>query len=488
MHDRQTSRNLLQMSDAFSSSQFETFEARLASHFPHEPTEGQSRLFYAFKRFMFSEKEHCALLLKGYAGTGKTSSVVAMVNTLEELGVSCVLLAPTGRAAKVLSTYTGRNAWTIHRHIYQMTSEGGFFLRDNVSQRTVYFIDESSMIGTGQDNQGADLLDDLMTFIFQGDGCRVLFIGDQAQLPPVGSSESPALQLDYLRRHYALHIGEVVLDEVVRQARDSGILAQATRLREQMITSPQTMPKLSRTFYPDVVNVQEDLQGHLESAVSQFGIEDVLIITRSNKRANLYNQEVRVRLLWHEEEINSGERMLVVKNNYFWLDESHRQASFIANGDILRIQRVLRFEDRGEFRFCRAIVALDDYPNLPSLEVILLCNSILDEQPSLSQEKLQALARVIAEDYPDITDERMLRKALRRDPYYNAIQVKFAYAVTCHKSQGGQWPCVFLDQGYLTDDMVGLELLRWYYTGMTRASQKLYLVGFSDNLFEDSCN
>jgi exodeoxyribonuclease-5 len=180
--------------------------------------------------------------------------------------------------------------------------------------------------------------------------------------------------------------------------------------------------------------------------------------------------------------------MLVVKNNYFWLDESHRQASFIANGDILRIQRVLRFEDRGEFRFCRAIVALDDYPNLPSLEVILLCNSILDEQPSLSQEKLQALARVIAEDYPDITDERMLRKALRKDPYYNAIQVKFAYAVTCHKSQGGQWPCVFLDQGYLTDDMVGLELLRWYYTGMTRASQKLYLVGFSDNLFEDSCN
>lgn len=486
MHESQTSRNLHEMGDAFSSSSlFETFEARLSAHFPHEPTAGQARLFYAFKRFMFSDKGHCALLLKGYAGTGKTSSVIAMVNTLEELGISCVLLAPTGRAAKVLSSYTRRSAWTIHRHIYQMTSEGGFFLRENPAERTVYFIDESSMIGSGIDSQGTDLLDDLMTFIYQGEGCRAVFIGDQAQLPPVGSAESPALQLDYMRRIYALNIAEVILDEVVRQARSSGILAQATKLRDQMVSDPQSIPKLSRVAYPDVVLVQDDLQGHLESAVSQFGIEDVLIITRSNKRANLYNQEVRVRLLWHEEEINSGERLLVVKNNYFWLDETHRQASFIANGDIIRVHRILRFEDRGEFRFCKAIISLDDYPDLPTLEVILLCNSILDEQPSMSQEKLQGLARILAEDYPDLQDERSLRRALKKDPYYNAIQVKFAYAVTCHKSQGGQWPCVFLDQGYLTDEMAGIELLRWYYTGITRASEKLFLVGFSDQLFEE---
>ncbi|MFM7730694.1 MAG: ATP-dependent RecD-like DNA helicase, partial [Flavobacteriales bacterium] len=235
------------MSDAFSSSSiFDTFEARLASHFPHAPTAGQARLFYAFKRFMFSDKGNCALLLKGYAGTGKTSSVIAMVNTLEELGIACVLLAPTGRAAKVLSSYTRRSAWTIHRHIYQMTSEGGFFLRENPAERTVYFIDESSMIGSGIENQGTDLLDDLMTFVYQGEGCRAVFIGDQAQLPPVGSAESPALQLEYLRRIYALNIAEVVLDKVVRQARNSGILAQATKLRDQMLTDPTSIPKLSR--------------------------------------------------------------------------------------------------------------------------------------------------------------------------------------------------------------------------------------------------
>lgn len=473
---------------------FSRFRASVLSNLGFEPSQGQDRLFYAFTRFIYSTKPRCALLLKGYAGTGKTTSVSAIVRTLAEYSIPFQLLAPTGRAAKVLSSYSGRNAWTIHRQIYNKRNDrsgrGWFELRENMERNTVFFVDEASMIGTGVsvnsegDIISGDLLDDLMSHVFSGDNCRIVIIGDNAQLPPVGSEKSPALDIEYLRRTYDLNIAEVQLNEVIRQAEGSGILENATRIRQLIVSGKNELPKFYLDHFKDVIRVNEDLTSYFEQAYSRYGKDEMIIITRSNKRANLFNQQVRARILWHEEEINAGDRMMVLKNNYYWLTENQIQAGFIANGDVIQIERILRFEDRGNFRFCKAIVSLVDYPDLPSFETILLCNAIWEESASVSYEKLKDLARIIAEDYPDITNQGQLRKKILQDPYYNALQVKFAYAVTCHKAQGGQWPCVFIDQGYLTDEMAGIELNRWFYTAVTRATEELYLLGFSDAIFE----
>lgn len=471
------------------------FESRLTHHFGFEPTEGQKRLFYAFSRFIFSEKEKCGLLVKGYAGTGKTSSVNAMVKCLAEWGINYVLLAPTGRAAKVLTSYTGKNAWTIHKHIYvragDRTGATWFELKENVLENTVFFVDEALMIGnekfskTGGEISSGDLLEDLMRHIFSGQNCRVVLIGDDAQLPPVGSDKSPALQLDYLQREFDLNIAEMRLDEVIRQAKGSGILENATMLRKLITENKSEYPKMSVDF-DDVHRVVGDMQPPVEEAYSKYGVEGTIIITRSNKRANLFNQQVRARVLYNEEEISQRDRMMVLKNNYFWLDNKQNFATgFIANGDIVEIRRVKKFIDRGAFRFCHATIVLVDYPEIPEFETILLCNSIWEESASVSYEKMRELAAIIAEDYAHLTNPGQLKKAVYSDPYFNALQVKFAYAITCHKSQGGQWPCVFLDQGYLTDDMLGLELNRWFYTAVTRAQQELYLVGFEEKMIEE---
>lgn len=453
------------------------------------PTAGQERLFYAFTRFVFSEKNRVALLVKGYAGTGKTSSISAMVKTLESCGIQVQLLAPTGRAARVLANYSGRQAWTIHRHIYmrRMDRHGGgwFELKGNELQNTIFIVDEASMIGTGDQGDFAqgDLLEDLITHVYSGEGCRLVIVGDSAQLPPVGSANSPALDLAGLRGNYSLNIAEIELDEVIRQQEGSGILENATSIRKQITEGKNDLPVFKTDGFNDVIRVESDLQDYFEDAYRRHGKDDMIIITRSNKRANLFNQQVRARILWHEEEINAGDRMMVLRNNYFWLNEPGNAAGFIANGDVLQIQRILRFEDREQFRFCKAIVSLVDYPDLPEFETILLCNSIWEESASVSYDKIKELGNLIALDYPDITEMRALRKKVMADPYFNALQVKFAYAVTCHKAQGGQWPCVFVDQGYLTDEMAGIELNRWFYTAITRSQEELYLVGFEDKLF-----
>ena len=300
----------------------------------------------------------------------------------------------------------------------------------------------------------------------------------------MGAEQSPALQIEHLRSSYYLHIAEIELSEVIRQAEGSGILDNATNLRQQISAAEKSLPKLDVGGYRDIIRIESDLQDYLENAFSRYGKDDMIVITRSNKRANLFNQQIRQRILWNEEEINAGDRMMVLKNNYYWLKEGEDRAGFIANGDTLLIKRVLRFEDREPFRFCKAIVSMPDYPDMPEFETILLCDAIWVEQSSLSMEKLQSLGNMIALDYPEISERRLLRKKVMEDPYYNALQVKFAYAVTCHKAQGGQWPCVFVDQGYITDEMAGLELNRWFYTAFTRAQEQLYLVGFEDQLFE----
>jgi exodeoxyribonuclease-5 len=482
------------------------FQQRLLHHFVHNPTVGQDKLFYAFTRFIYSQKPRCALLIKGYAGTGKTSCVSAMVNTLKDAGRNVMLLAPTGRAAKVLGNYSQHQAWTIHKQIYtrQMDSTGHswFELKENELENTVFFVDEASMIGSEKfsglkgDIGTGDLLEDLITHVYSGEGCRLVLIGDTAQLPPVGSSQSPALVLDQLRSRYYLNIAELELSEVIRQAEGSGILANATAIRKLITSSLAELPLVKTQEYADIEIVQGDVQPAVEDAYNKYGKEETIILTRSNKRANLYNQQVRARILYHEEEINSSDRMMVLKNNYFWLTDNagngeapgtkkNTTAGFIANGDVIQIVRVRRWEERGAFRFCRATIGMVDYPDLPDFDVLLLCNSIWDESASLSQDKLNELANIIAQDYQHITNKGLLRRAVYQDEYYNALQVKFAYAITCHKAQGGQWPCVFVDQGYISDEMVGLELNRWFYTAFTRAQEHLYLVGFEEKLIGD---
>jgi len=462
-------------------------ESALLGAFQFDPTEGQRRFFHAFSRFAASDKTRCALLLKGYAGTGKTTAVSVLVSVVEELGMRYVLLAPTGRAARVLANYSNRNAGTIHRHIYYSrqlrTGEGVFELKENELNDTLFIVDEASMIGHSQSEPYNDLLDDLISHVYSGEGCKLLLIGDTAQLPPVGSDDSPALNLEHLKSAYYLNIAEVELNEVIRQQEGSGILRNATGIRQLITANKTELPLLSASNYKDIERISTDLQDYLENAFARYGKDDLIVITRSNKRANLFNQQIRNRILWLEEEINAGDRMMVLKNNYFWLKGEEYTAGFIANGDTLEIKRVLRFEDRDRFRFCKAIVRMPDYPEMPEFETILLCNTIWDNHASLPLEERQALARLIAEDYSEITDTRQLQKAVKNDPYYNALQVKFSYAITCHKAQGGQWPCVFVDQGYVTDDMTGKELNRWFYTAFTRAQEHLYLVGFENQFF-----
>jgi len=352
-------------------------------------------------------------------------------------------------------------------------------------------VDEASMIGTEKlsfvnDEIGTgDLLEDLIRHVYSGVGCRLVFIGDGAQLPPVGSDKSPALELEFLRDRYDLNIATIELTEVIRQASDSGILENATRLRNHITSKLANFPQFKSEGFKDVHRVDSDIQPLLEDAFATYGKDDTVIITRSNKRANLFNQQIRGRLLGNEEEINSGDRMMVLRNNYYWLqDQAAQIAGFIANGDVINIKRVRAFEDKGPFRFCRAVIELIDYPELPEMEVMLLCNSIWEETPSLPYAKIRELGEIIAQDYQDLDNAGKIRKAVQEDPYYNALQVKFAYAITCHKSQGGQWPCVFVDQGYINEEMSPIELNRWFYTAFTRAMEHLYLVGFEEKMME----
>jgi exodeoxyribonuclease-5 len=466
-----------------------SFTATFLSYLNFVPTTDQSQLINLLSEFISNTNEREILVIKGYAGTGKTNMVAALSKTLPSFKWRSVLLAPTGRAAKVLSNYSKKPAQTIHKKIFIKipTHDGGvaFSLAENKHTNTIFVVDEASMIGL--DNPTSDsvyhsLLESLLEYVFSGTNCKIILVGDTAQLPPIGSNESPALNIDYLKASYSLQIKHIELKQVARQEDASGILKNATHLRECIINFKDEFPKIS--LHKDVVRLTgEDLEDALNTAYSNYGFNDVLLVTRSNKRANLFNQAVRARVRYMDEDLCGGDLMMVVKNNYFWLDEKS-EAGFIANGDSLEIKKIVRRKELYGFNFAECIVKLSDYENTPELTVNLLLDSIYTEVPSLSKDQQQELFANVMEDVADEPIKGLRMAYLRKNPYFNALQVKFNYAVTCHKAQGGQWPCVFIDQGYLTKEMLNVEYIRWLYTAFTRASEKVYLMNFSDEFFE----
>ena len=458
---------------------------QIKSNFSYKPTLEQEKAIKKLAEFLFSPKNEGIFLLKGYAGTGKTSLVGALVKTLDQLQQKCVLLAPTGRAAKVFSHYAGHPAYTIHKKIYRQKSfsneTDNFSINDNLHQHTLFLVDEASMIandglagsmfGTGR------LLDDLVEYVYAGSDCRLMLIGDTAQLPPVGEEQSPALYADALKG-YGLEVQEMMLTEVVRQMHDSGILWNATELRNYIVEEDYfTLPSVRIEGYPDVKVVPGyELLELIGECYDRVGMEETIVVCRSNKRAHQYNKGIRNSILYREEELETGDLLMVAKNNYFWT-EGNKDVDFIANGDIAVVQRVRREREMYGFRFADVILRFPDYNDM-ELEVTILLDTLHTETPALPKEMNDKLFYSVLEDYMDIPTKRERMKKMKTDPYYNALQVKYAYAVTCHKAQGGQWKRVFIDQGYMTEDMLSPDYFRWLYTAFTRATETLYLVNW----------
>ena len=457
--------------------------------FPHKPTEEQHSALVEISDFIASHEDNM-LLLKGYAGTGKTSLLGALVKALNSLQKKTILMAPTGRAAKVFSEYAGQKAFTIHKKIYRQKEFSneftGFSLAVNLHSQTLFIVDESSMIAnrpSGSYSFGSGcLLDDLMHYVFSGSNCKLILIGDTAQLPPVSEAESPALNISYLQR-YSLHISEIHLTQVVRQEKESGILFNATHIRESLRKSRCNLfPEICMHPFTDVVKVSgEDFVETISTAYDRDGIDETIIICRSNKQALLHNNGVRNRILYREEEISSGDRIMVVKNNYS-LTEQIPEMDFIANGEMMEVLRVRRAHTIYGFRFCDLLVRFQDHDL--ELDIRVLLDTLQDESPSLSKEQSDKLFYQILEDYADEPTKAGKIKKIKADPYYNAVQIKYAYAVTCHKAQGGQWKNVFLDIGYITPEMLGENFYRWLYTAVTRATQRLYLLNLPQRMMK----
>ena len=464
----------------------------ILSRFPHTPTDGQRVCCTLMSRFLFDTDERSAFILRGYAGTGKTSLVSALIQSAPSMRVSTLLLAPTGRAAKVLSAYSRRPAYTIHKRIYMTGMDANGAVRTvravNKHSYTLFIVDEASMIGLEPTATRQSLLDDLVDYVYSGNHCRLMLVGDTAQLPPVGQTESPALDPDYMSAACGLSVHAAELTEVVRQRQMSGILVGATEIRDQIAVldsaEPARMPVFQEERYPDVIRLPgEDLMETLNREYVAEGTDGVVVVTRSNKRANLFNQGIRNQILFREGEVNAGDQLMVVKNNYFWT-ESDSQISFIANGDIVEVQSVRHVQELYGFRFADATVRFVDYPDEPAHDVKLLLSTLYSESPSLTQAESEQLYSNVMEDYADLPNRSDRLHELRRNPYYNALQVKFAYALTCHKTQGGQWPAVIVDQGFLPPDAPpDRDWLRWLYTAFTRATKRLYLLNFSSQFF-----
>ena len=458
---------------------------RIRQAFGHVPTAEQEKAMDTFARFMTDRDERAVMVLRGAAGTGKTSLSAAFVRALVSLQQKLVLLAPTGRAAKVFSLYAGHPAYTIHRRIYRQKSiEGAFDLNYNSAHDTLFMVDEASMIANSSNYgesifAGGQLMDDLMRFVYNDRNCRMMLIGDRAQLPPVGETESPALQSDVLRS-YGLHVYECNLNEVLRQSEESGILWNATEVRHLMYCGMYELPKVRFNGFADIRNVPGDeLIEQLASSYSQVGLDDTIVVTRSNKRANIYNHGIRNTVLDREEELCSGDQIMVVKNNYYW-----RKEEFIANGDRAVIRRVRHVHEQYGFRFADVTMTFPDYDDYELTATVLL-DTLTSEAPALTREQQEILYNKVLEDYADVPQKPERLKKVKEDKYYNALQVKFAYAATCHKAQGGQWAHVYVDQGYMTDDMLTPEYMHWLYTAFTRATEKLYLVNWPKTQTDD---
>lgn len=467
-------------------------KSALEGYMAHTPTPGQSELIEKLVDFILSTYHREVFLVKGYAGTGKTTMVSTLVKTLKKLRLKSVLLAPTGRAAKVLTSYSKKNAYTIHKKIYRQKSANDSFaefsLDKNLHTDTIFIVDEASMLsnyspGISIFGSGC-LLDDLVKYVFNGQRCKLILIGDTAQLPPVGLDISPAFNRDVLEG-YGVNVTEVYLRDVVRQSEQSGILHNATMLRKQMELGKDDYPKIQLKGFPDIERVAgSELIELINDTYDKYGIEDTMIVSRSNKRANKFNEGIRRQILWREEEISAGDYLMVVKNNYHWLQDN-KELDFIANGDIVEITRIKKIQEVYGFRFADVSVRFIDYQDI-EIDVKIILDSLTVEAASLSSDDNKKLYYSVLEDYKiECRSKRKLYEKVKEDPYFNALQVKFAYAVTCHKSQGGQWKAIFVDQGFLKDDMINREYLRWLYTAFTRPTEKLYLINFNKEFFEE---
>jgi ATP-dependent exoDNAse (exonuclease V) alpha subunit len=467
-----------------------SFYSLLQQKFPFKPTYKQEIFFQKIAIFLTEKDNNSIFVLKGYAGTGKTTVISTIVNNLIDIKKKYVLLAPTGRAAKVIANYSKKPAFTIHKKIYfpKKSSGGGvsFTLQQNKHTNTIFIVDEASMISdTNSDSklyENGSLLDDLISYIYSGTNCKMILLGDTAQLPPVNLDISPALDIRTLEMNYNKEIEHIELDEVMRQEENSGILYNATRLRELLNDSFISDFKFDLGNYKDIVRLTDgyDIQDAINASYSSYSIEDTAFIVRSNKRANQYNEQIRTKILDKESELSTGDFLMVVKNNYFWLKDSD-EAGFIANGDIIEVLEIFNIKELYSFKFANVKIRMVDYPDQKPFETILLLDTIKSESPSLTYEESNRLYQEVLKDYEGETKFKQFQK-VKANEYFNALQVKFSYAITCHKSQGGQWNTVFIEQPFLADG-INRDYIRWLYTAMTRAKNKLYLIGFKEENF-----
>ncbi len=472
------------------------FYTLLKSKFPFEPTSKQDEVLMQISQFVFDKSSSSVYMLKGYAGTGKTSIIGTLVSNLWQAKKSAVLMAPTGRAAKVISSYSKKEAFTIHKKIYfpKKQKSGGirFVMQPNKHRNTIFIVDEASMIpDTPSDSklfENGSLLDDLMQYVYSGHQCKLLLIGDVAQLPPVKSELSPALDANRLELNYNKTVTGLELDEVVRQDQDSGILENATQLRSTLETGLYESFKFNVSGFSDIVRLIDgyEIMDAINEAYSDLGYEETAIIVRSNKRANLYNKQIRERILFKDSELSTGDYLMVVKNNYFWIKPT-TEAGFIANGDIIEVLEIYNLKELYGFRFAEVKVRMVDYPRMRPFETVLMLDTLSVESASLSYDESNRLYNEVVKDYANETSNYKRFLGVKKNKYFNALQVKFSYAITCHKSQGGQWNTIFVEQPYAPNG-IDKEYVRWLYTAVTRAKGKLYLIGFKDDFFEESAN
>ncbi len=462
----------------------------LCRNLGNTPTEDQSEALKRIAKYITCNSNDVIFLLAGYAGTGKTSVISSVVKTLNMLRIRSVLLAPTGRAAKVLGSYTGQQAFTIHKKIYRQKSSkdgmGSFLLDRNKHKDTYFIIDEASMISNESSETSlfgsGKLLDDLLEYVYSGTDCKLILVGDSAQLPPVGSALSPALDPKALAE-YGFGLVTSELKQVVRQSETSGVLMNATRVRLQIADNDLAHPSIDCLNFKDVIRLTgEELIDEISASYGTCGLEGTIIVVNSNKLANRYNQGIRNRIFFREEEISPGDMVMVVKNNYFLVEENDEGPGFIANGDIAEVKKIRKYEDRYGFRFAEMTLRFPDYDF--EVESKVLLDVLHLDTPSLPPDKNRELFQNILDDYIHLKTRRKQYEAVRNDPWFNALQIKFAYAITCHKAQGGQWERVFIDQGMFNRNEITLDYLRWFYTALTRSTDRVYLVNFGDEWFE----
>ena len=457
---------------------------------PHKPTSGQEIAMQKMADFLYKKDPKQLFILKGYAGTGKTTLISALVKVFANLKKRTVLLAPTGRAAKVFASYSGNKAFTIHKHIYKIAHKEGFVKikrKINESANTLYIVDEASMISCESNASelfGArELLTDLMEYVFEGANNKLLFIGDDAQLPPVQSDESPALNLDFLTTTFDVNITSCQLTDVVRQAIGSGVLFNATLLRGLLNKNRFQFPLFSLYSFEDIQRIgSQELEDELNRLYAHYDPEEIAVITRSNKRAYVFNSEIRNRIFCRENRLTTGDFLMAVKNNYYWIDELS-EVGFIANGDLMEVMSITKTQELYGFTFMNIRARLCDYPNYPDVDFKIILESLDTEGAAMTNEQMRQLYQEVAKDYEDIPSKRARFLKIKNDPFLNAVQVKYSYSLTCHKTQGGQWKVVLIDIGYFSEEKLDKEFIRWLYTAVTRATEKVYLVNFDDRFF-----